>query len=103
MSTLLTFPSRKIAMSTREVLFDPNKLAETWFRRTKGVCGGAARIRNTRYTIWGLVEWRQLGLSDAEILRRHPDLTQADLNTAWGYYERNREEIDQAIRANQEA
>ena len=75
---------------------------ETWIQRTKGVCGGAARIRNTRYTIWGLVEGRQLGLPDAEILRRHPDLTQADLNTAWEYYERNREEIDQAIRANQE-
>lgn len=72
-------------------------------QRTKGVCGGAARIRNTRYTIWGLVEWRQLGLSDAEILRRHPDLSQHDLNTAWDYYEHNREEIDQAIRANREA
>lgn len=76
--------------------------AELSIQRTKGVCGGAARIRNTRYTVWGLVEWRQLGLSDAEILRRHPDLTQADLNTAWGYYERNREEVDQTIRANRE-
>lgn len=81
----------------------PSAPAETWFQRTEGVCGGVARIRNTRYTIWGLVEWRQLGLPDAEILRRHPDLTQADLNTAWGYYERNREEVDQLIRANQKA
>lgn len=103
MSSLLTFPPRKITMIVREVRFEPNELAETWVQRAKGVCGGAARIRNTRYTIWGLVEWRQLGLSDAEILRRHPDLSQADLNTAWGYYEHNREEIDQAIRANQEA
>lgn len=77
--------------------------AEAWIQRTKGVCGGAARIRNTRYSIWGLVEWRQLGLSDAEILRRHPDLTQADLNAAWEYYKCNREEIAQAIRGNQEA
>src|SRR5262245_13155390 len=60
--------------------------ADTWIQRTKGVCGGTARIRNRRYTVWGLVEWRQLGLSDAEILKRHPDLTQADLNTAWEYY-----------------
>lgn len=103
MASLLTFPSRRIAMSAREVLFDSNKLAETWIQRTEGVCGGAARLRNTRHTIWGLVEWRRLGLSDAEILKRHPDLTQADLKTAWGYYERNREEVDRAIRENQEA
>jgi uncharacterized protein (DUF433 family) len=103
MATLSEFCPRKITMTSREVLFDPAKLAETWVQRAEGVCGGAARIRNTRYTIWGLVEWRQLGLSDTEILRRHPDLTQPDLNAAWRYYERNREEIDQAIRDNQEA
>lgn len=80
-----------------------NKRIETCIQRAEGVCGGVARIRNTRYTIWGLVEWRQLGLSDSELLKRHPELTQADLNTAWAYYEHNREEIEQAIRANQEA
>jgi uncharacterized protein (DUF433 family) len=89
-------------MPPREVLYDANRLAGTWVMRTEGVCGGATRVRNTRYTIWGLVEWRQLGLSDAEILKRHPDLTQADLNTAWAYYECNREEVDQTIRDNQE-
>jgi uncharacterized protein (DUF433 family) len=103
MSTPLTFYFGRITMSLRGVLFDADKLAGTWIQRAEGVCGGDARIRNTRHTIWGLVEWRQLGLADAEILRRHPDLTQADLNTAWGYYARNQQEIDQAIRDNQRA
>lgn len=103
MSMIPTFCSRKITMSPHEVRFDANKLAGTWIQQAEGVCGGAARIRNTRYTIWGLVEWRKLGLSDAEILKRHPELSQADLNTAWGYYERHSEEVEQAIRDNQEA
>jgi len=60
-------------------------------------------MRHTRYTVWGLVECRRLGLSDAEILKRNPDLTQADLNAAWAYYEQYREEVDRAIRENQDA
>jgi uncharacterized protein (DUF433 family) len=53
--------------------------------------------------VWGLAEWRNLGLSDAEILKHHPDLAQADLDAAWDYYRRHPQEIDQAIRENVEA
>jgi uncharacterized protein (DUF433 family) len=67
------------------------------------VCGGDACIRDTRLTVWGLVEWRQLGLSDEEVLQRVSGLTPADLEAAWDYYGRNREEIEQAIRENEEA
>jgi uncharacterized protein (DUF433 family) len=75
----------------------------SWISKTPGVCGGDACIRRTRHTVWGLVEWRRLGLSDAEILERHPDLTSADLDVAWEYVEQHREEIDQVIRENEEA
>ena len=34
-------------------------------RKTPGVCGGEACIRDTRITVRGLVEWHQQGLSDA--------------------------------------
>jgi uncharacterized protein (DUF433 family) len=77
--------------------------ASSWVEKRPGVCGGDARIRMTRITVWGIVEWRSLGLSDAEILQHHPDLTQADLEAAWEYYDQNQEEIDQAIRENAEA
>ncbi len=77
--------------------------AASWVQKTPDVCGGDARIRDTRHTVWGLVQWRQLGLSDAKILEQHPDLTPADLEAAWAYYARNRDEIDQAIRENDEA
>jgi uncharacterized protein (DUF433 family) len=77
--------------------------AASWITRTPGVCGGDACIRDTRHTVSGLVEWRRLGLSDARILEHHPDLTQADLDAAWGYYEGHRDEIEQAIREDAEA
>lgn len=77
--------------------------ATSWIEKTPGVCGGDACIRSTRHTVYGLVEWKQLGLTDARILEHHPDLTQADLEAAWTYYEQHREEIDQAIKEDEEA
>lgn len=75
----------------------------SWIEKTPGVCGGDACIRRTRITVAGLVEWRDMGLSSTQILEQHPDLTAADLEVAWDYYEKNSEEIDQAIRENAEA
>ncbi len=77
--------------------------AASWVQKTPGVCGGDACIRNTRITVWGLVAWRKLGLSDKEIVRRMPSLTLADLETAWDYYARNPEEIERTIQENEEA
>jgi uncharacterized protein (DUF433 family) len=75
----------------------------SWIEKTPDVCGGDACIRNTRHTVYGLVQWKQLGLTDARILEHHPDLTQADLNAAWTYYEQHGEEIEQAITQDEEA
>lgn len=86
-------------MGSLEVL----RTDQSSIRKTPGVCGGDACVRDTRITIWGLVEWRKLGLSDAEILQRVRGLTAADLEAAWTYYEQNRAEIDEAIRDNNEA
>ena len=74
----------------------------TQISTTPGVCGGEACIRNTRHTVSGLVEWKQLGLSDEQILDRHPDLSLEDLAAAWTYYSSHVEEIDEAIRENNE-
>jgi uncharacterized protein (DUF433 family) len=75
----------------------------SWIQKTAGICGGDACIRNTRITVWGLVQRRKQGLSDAELLRRIPGVTLADLKLAWDYYQRNCAEIDQAIQDNKEA
>jgi uncharacterized protein (DUF433 family) len=75
----------------------------SWIQKTPGVCGGDACIRNTRITVWGLVSYRKLGLSDQRILEAIQGLTPEDLTAAWDYYGKNKEEIDEAIRLNEEA
>ncbi len=82
---------------------DPSPAPESWVEKSLDVCGGDACIRSTRITVWGLVEWRNLGLSDAEIMQHLPDLTQTDLDVAWEYYNQHREEIDEAMREDTEA
>jgi uncharacterized protein (DUF433 family) len=75
----------------------------SWVQKNAGVSGGDACIRNRRIIVWGLVEWRSLGLSDPEILQHLPDVTQADLDTAWESYSQHQDEIDEAIRDNAQA
>jgi uncharacterized protein (DUF433 family) len=71
--------------------------------KTPGICGGNACIRGTRITVWGLVEWRRLGLSDAAIMERVQDLTQSELDAAWQYAAAYPREIEETIRINAEA
>jgi len=71
--------------------------------KTPGICGGTACIRGTRITIWGLVQWRRLGLSDPAILQRVQGVTPSQLEAAWHYAALNPHEIDEAIRRNTEA
>jgi len=65
--------------------------------------GIEACIRDTNVSVWGLVEWRRLGRSDAEILRSIPGLTTEDLVAAWDYYDTHRDEVEGFIRRNSEA
>lgn len=71
-------------------------------QKTPGVCGGNARIRNTRIPVWTLVSFRQMEMSDEPLLEYYPDLTPSDLDAAWRYYEGNKAEIDGAIAAQDE-
>ncbi|HEV3261348.1 MAG TPA: DUF433 domain-containing protein [Gemmataceae bacterium] len=73
-------------------------------RKTPHVLGGDARIRDTRIAVWMLVRARQLGLTDEQIRNRYrPPLTQDDVDAAWRYYETHPDEIEEAIRENEEA
>ena len=65
-------------------------------------CGGDAWVRDTRITVWGLVAYRRLGMSDAEIMPAVQGLTPVDLEAAWDYAVAHPEDIDEAIRANEE-
>jgi uncharacterized protein (DUF433 family) len=42
----------------------------------------------TRIPVWVLVRSRQLGVSEADLLRSYPALHAEDLANAWAYYRR---------------
>jgi uncharacterized protein (DUF433 family) len=74
---------------------------EALIRKTPGVCGGDACIRNTRIMVWLLAAYRRQGLNDAQILKNYPGLTAEDLGAAWEYERQHPKEIDQAIKDNE--
>jgi len=53
--------------------------------------------------VWVLVRLRQLGTSEAELLRSYPTLRAEDLANAWAYYRAHHDEIEQQIRENEDA
>jgi uncharacterized protein (DUF433 family) len=75
----------------------------TGIEKTPRICGGNARIANTRITIWGLVNARQLGYSDGYLLQSYPQLTAIDLVNAWNYAKAYPDEIALAIQENETA
>ena len=72
-------------------------------QKTPGVVGGDACIGRTRIPVWSLAIDRRIGMSDARILEAFPQLTAADLVNAWAYADAYPDEIEQAIRENDEA
>lgn len=74
----------------------------SWISKKPDRCGGDACVRDTRITVWGLVSYQRLGLSDHEIALTVRGLTPADLEAAWEYAAMNEAEMDEAIHANEE-
>ena len=70
---------------------------------TPGVCGGEPCIVRTRIPVRVLEQYRRLGMSEAALLDNHPTLRARDLANAWAYVQAHRREIDDLIRANDEA
>jgi len=80
-------------------------LSNSWpgITKTPDLCGGDACIAKTRIPVWLLESFRREGSSDAELLQFYPHLSAADLVNVWTYTDAHQEEIEQAIRKNEEA
>lgn len=92
--------SPPLANGTR-VEVAPRTGMEPLIRKTPGVIGGDACVGNRRIAVWMLVEARNLGVSDEQLLSDYdPPLTRAELDAAWRYAADHPEEIAQAIREN---
>jgi uncharacterized protein (DUF433 family) len=85
------------ALSPEERTLLESRLKSHTIQKTPGICGGHARIRNTRIPVWMLVSLRRQGADDVELLQNYPSLTSEDLTAAWDYYEQHRSEIDLII------
>ncbi|MHB8627772.1 MAG: DUF433 domain-containing protein [Aggregatilineales bacterium] len=68
-----------------------------------GVSGGEPCIVRTRIPVWVLVQARNLGVSEADLLRDYPTLYAEDLANAWAYYRSHRAEVDVQIHDNEMA
>lgn len=99
---LLSLPKREKAQVLQTLIAD---LTDMWpgIEKTLGVVGGDACILRTRIPVWALEGYRQLGLTDAQLLENFPTLRATDLVNAWTYVAAHQAEIAQAIRENEEA
>ena len=70
---------------------------------TAGVQGGTACVVRTRIPVWVLQQARQLGSTDADLLRAYPSLRADDLANAWAYARSHASEIARVIAENDEA
>jgi uncharacterized protein (DUF433 family) len=75
---------------------------KSWVSKKADRFGGNACVRDFRLPVWVLANYRRLGASDEQLLEWYPVLTASDLATAWEYAAANADEIEQAIRENEE-
>ena len=68
--------------------------------RSPGVSGGSAVVGTTGIPVWGIVERRRRGRSDAEILAEYPALTEDDLRMAFEYHAEHPLEIQEDLLVN---
>ena len=107
--TLKELQPQLLALTPEEkaqaIQFLAQSLSDFWPRiqKTPGVMGGEACIRKTRIPVWLLVSYRCQGASDAHILEGHPDLSAANLVNAFSYADTHFDEIETAIREQEDA
>jgi uncharacterized protein (DUF433 family) len=62
--------------------------------------GGEACIVRTRIPVWLLIQARERGFSEADLLASYPTLKVEDLANAWAYARAHRDEIQRDIDGN---
>ena len=81
------------------------EVVNTWpgIEKIPGVMGGSACVVRTRISVWMLVNYRRLSMSEARILDAYPVLRATDLANAWAYADAHQDEIERDIRENEMA
>lgn len=88
-------PEEKLALAkSLLVQVYPVESTETGIVKTPGVCGGSARIANSRIPVRSIIEAKQLNVSDDELLSSYPTIGKKDIENALIYYAKHRDEIE---------
>jgi uncharacterized protein (DUF433 family) len=104
--TLKELEHQLLALSDNEkvqivqLLSQPQTSLIQGIEKTPGVCGGSACVAGTRITVWGLVESRRIGYSEADLLTSYPTLSATNLANAWAYATAFSDEIEAEIAEN---
>lgn len=85
------------ALPTEDYALFQEALMAKMVRKTPGVCGGNACIRDTRIAVWTVISLGTQGADDEELLLDFQALTDFDVLAARAYYQLNREEINNLI------
>jgi uncharacterized protein (DUF433 family) len=104
--TLKELEPQLLALSDKEkvqvvqLLSQPPTNLIQGIEKTPGVCGGSACVAGTRITVWGLVESRRIGYSEADLLTSYPTLSATNLANTWAYAAAFSDEIEAEIAEN---
>lgn len=85
------------ALPTEDYALFQETLIAKMVRKTPGLAGGYACIRDTRIAVWTLISLANQGADDEELRVDFPGLTRFDFLAARAYYQINRDEIDTLI------
>ena len=85
------------ALSTEDYALFQEVLIAKMVKKTPGVAGGYACIRDTRIAVWTLISLSKQGVDEAALLLDFPGLTRFDFLAAQVYYQAHQEEIDALI------
>jgi uncharacterized protein (DUF433 family) len=85
------------ALTQEDYALFQTKLITKTIQKTAGVCGGHARVRNTRIAVWTLISLLHQGMSEDELLRDFLGLTPFDILAARSHYRVHQAEIDDLI------
>ena len=85
------------SLSAEDYALFQETLTDRMIRKTPGVAGGYACIRNTRIAVWTLISLVKQGASNNDLLLDFPGLTRFDLLAARAYYQSNKTETDAVI------
>lgn len=86
-----------VALRKEDYALFQEALTDKMVKKTPGIVGGHACVRNTRIAVWILISLMNQGTDDAILLQKFPGLSLIDLAAARIYYTNFKAEIDETI------